>query len=268
MKLFISSDIEGTTGITSWDETEWTDPRSGYFKEQMTREVASACEGAILAGYDEIWVKDAHDSGRNINPRDLPENVKILRGWIGDTHNMMGGINLAAEGFEAVAMTGYHSGAANEGNPLSHTMNTDVAFITINGITASEFLINSYTASYYNVPVCFLSGDKSLCIEAKKFIPNITTVATNEGFGNAVLSINPRLAERLIKEGVKSALEADVTKCMLKLPDSFTIDVTYKRHTIATSRLCYTGVEKINSVSIRFFTSDWMEALKFFNFCL
>lgn len=82
MKLFISSDIEGTTGITAWDETEWSDPRSLYFREQMTREVTAACEGAADAGFGEIWVKDAHDSARNIIPDRLPENVKLLRGWM------------------------------------------------------------------------------------------------------------------------------------------------------------------------------------------
>ena len=44
MKLYISADIEGTTGITRWEETENGHSRYPYFANQMTREVTAACE--------------------------------------------------------------------------------------------------------------------------------------------------------------------------------------------------------------------------------
>ena len=52
-----------------------------YFREQMSREVAAACRGALAGGADDVLVKDAHDYARNIDPTVLPEEVKILRGW-------------------------------------------------------------------------------------------------------------------------------------------------------------------------------------------
>ncbi len=39
----------------------------------MTLEVKAACEGAINAGADEIWIKDAHETGRNIDHNLLPK---------------------------------------------------------------------------------------------------------------------------------------------------------------------------------------------------
>ena len=57
MKLFISADIEGTTGIALWDETENGHSRYPYFAEQMTKEVKAACEGAMAAGADDILIK-------------------------------------------------------------------------------------------------------------------------------------------------------------------------------------------------------------------
>ena len=68
MKLYISADIEGTCGIVCWDETEYGTPRYEYFSRQMSREVAAACEGLIDAGAEDILVRDAHDSARNIHP--------------------------------------------------------------------------------------------------------------------------------------------------------------------------------------------------------
>ena len=81
-KLFISADIEGTAGIVNWNETERSVPHDyDYFANQMTREVAAACEGAHDAGVEEIVVKDAHDSARNLNPAKLPEYTRVYRGW-------------------------------------------------------------------------------------------------------------------------------------------------------------------------------------------
>jgi D-amino peptidase len=62
MKIYLSADIEGITGVTHWDET---DQHKGDYQaacEQMTAEVVAACEGALEAGATEILVKDAHDT--------------------------------------------------------------------------------------------------------------------------------------------------------------------------------------------------------------
>ena len=49
-KIFISSDFEGTAGVTHWDETEHGKHLYEHFAQQMTREVVAACEGALAAG--------------------------------------------------------------------------------------------------------------------------------------------------------------------------------------------------------------------------
>ena len=67
MKVYISVDIEGITGVTSWDETELNHPDHKAAALQMTREMLAACEGAIAAGATEILIKDAHDSARNMD---------------------------------------------------------------------------------------------------------------------------------------------------------------------------------------------------------
>lgn len=66
MKVYISADIEGVTNVTNWDETELYHDAHAAAKKQMTREVLAACRGALAAGAEEIVVKDAHDSARNI----------------------------------------------------------------------------------------------------------------------------------------------------------------------------------------------------------
>ena len=76
MKVYISADMEGITGVVNWDEVDHN--KSSFydqFQQKMTQEVVAACEGANDAGAAEIWVKDAHYSGRNIMQDLLPKNT-------------------------------------------------------------------------------------------------------------------------------------------------------------------------------------------------
>lgn len=59
--------------------------------------------------------------------------------------------------WDAAVFTGYHAAACCDGNPLSHTMNTSVDYVEINGVRASEFTLNAYMAGYHGVPgvLCF-----------------------------------------------------------------------------------------------------------------
>ncbi len=83
MKIYITADIEGVTGATCWEETDEKNSYYAELREQMTAEVAAACEGALHAGATEIWVKDAHGWGRNILPARLPREVRLVREWSG-----------------------------------------------------------------------------------------------------------------------------------------------------------------------------------------
>lgn len=81
MKVFVSADIEGIAGVTSWDET--LPGRLGYEEAQiqMNKEVTAACDAAIELGY-EVVVKDGHDAGLNLHHDKLPKNVELIRGWM------------------------------------------------------------------------------------------------------------------------------------------------------------------------------------------
>ena len=265
MKIFVSADIEGTTGIAMWDETENGHPRYAYFQKQMTREVTAACEGAMDAGVTEFLIKDAHDSACNLIPDMLPEEALLLRGWARDPKAMMAGLD---ESFGGVFFTGYHSGAGMDTSPLSHTMNGQNNYIRINGLPCSELLMNSYTAAYYGVPVRLVTGDKGLCESIRAINPNIETVAVNEGFGNATLSIHPNKAIRLIREAAKRAAEKDAKDCMIALPDHFNVEICFKDHQKAKSASHYPGMVQTGAKTVVFEADDYMDVLKMFHWVL
>ena len=57
MKVYISADMEGVTGVSHWEEVDHNKSAYSQFQKQMSLEVAAACEGAIAAGAKEILVK-------------------------------------------------------------------------------------------------------------------------------------------------------------------------------------------------------------------
>ena len=266
MKIFLSADMEGTCGIVSWLETDRPTPMDyNPLQKQMSREVAAACAGALSGGAEQVLVKDAHDSGRNIDPTVLPRGTRLHRAWSGDLLSMMCGLD--QEKFDGVIFTGYHAWAGCPGNPLSHTMNRRNTAVTLNGMPCSEFLINSYTAGYFGVPVIMVTGDSSVCAFAGELIPGITTVPVNEGRGDGATSIHPDEAVERIEAAAARAVK-NAEACRVPMPDHFHMEIEFVNHAVAYSKHFYPGAVLKGSKTVCYDHDDWYEMLRFCHFVL
>lgn len=116
-KIFISADIEGVSGITSWAATEYGG--KGYEKacRQMSLETAAACRGAIRAGYLPV-VKDGHGDAMNIDHDLLPQEAELISGWACTPLSMLAGLD---ESFAGIIYVGYHAAAWTERQSGSST---------------------------------------------------------------------------------------------------------------------------------------------------
>ena len=265
MKIYLSCDIEGTAGVAHFDECTLNHPDYEYFRQQMTSEVAAACQGANKAGAQELLVRDAHGTARNIIPRELPENARIIRGGRGDMFAMVTGINSS---FDALLMTGFHSGVGTDGSPVSHTFNHNTELLTLNDMMLNEFLFDAYSAAYHGVPVAFVSGDEALCNFAREIVPGITTVSTQKGIGSSSESIHPDLSIRLIEQGVQKALSGDLSQCKITLPKKFVMKIRFCRHADAYFNSFYPGIAMLNSTTLEYTTKDWYDLLVMVHFVL
>ena len=263
MKIYISADIEGVTGVTHWDETDLGKGESSLFREHMTAEVVAACEGALQAGATEIWVKDAHDSARNIIASRLPHEAKLIRGWSGHPFLMVQELDAT---FQGLLLIGYHSRSGAGTSPLAHTMTGNITRMTINKQPASEFLIHTYAAAFVKVPVVFVSGDKGLCDEIAQFNPHIGSMAVKEGIGNSTVSIHPDLAIAGIREGISKALKGNLSLCQVKLPDHFSVDIQYRRAYDAYHLGFFPGAIQTDDVTVRFENDSYYEVMRFLLF--
>lgn len=260
MKIYISVDMEGITGVTVWPETEKQATEYQAFAGQMTEEVNAACRGAIKAGAKEILIKDAHDLGRNIDGKKLPSIVRLIRAWSGHPFSMVQELD---ETFDAAIFIGYHSPSGSNTNPLSHTMHaSNINYIKINGKPASEFLINAYAAATCHVPVVLVSGDKGICDEVQEINKNIEIVAAKEGIGSSTINIHPQLAIDLIESGVEKALKGNISLCRLKLPNEFQVEISFFNHASAYRASFYPGMKQISPRKVAFVTQDFFDVLR------
>jgi D-amino peptidase len=269
-KLYLSVDIEGMCGINDWIETEIHESQGALFRKEMALEAAVAAQVALDWGVDEVLIKDAHDSGRSINPNLLPRQTRLIRSWTKDPYCMMAGLD---QSFLGACYLGYHSAGGSDGNPLAHTLNLNTQEIRINGIQASEFLINSYTASSFGVPSLMISGDEALCAHALVIAPQITTVPVLKGIGKASVSIHPAEAQDKIKQAVLTSLEKLTTSAqalVVPLPKSFTLEIEFlsTRHYLAHQASFYPGMKKTGPRSVELTTSRWIEMLTCLHFVL
>lgn len=264
-KLYISADIEGTCGIAAWDETERVHADYAQFSRRMSLEVAAACRGALQGGMDQVLVRDAHDSARNIDFSLLPRGVELLRGWGAEPLCMMAGID---DSFAGAVFTGYHDLAGSGSNPLAHTMSTGLSFLTLNGEPLSEAVINLYTASHAGVPLIMISGDAGICARIQALVPGVRAVAVNRGTGGMVQSMHPEAACEAISEAVREACLGLPGQVPCALPDFFRLDVRYSQHKQAYRAGFYPGVRRLDSHTLRFEATDWYEVLRMMHFCL
>lgn len=265
MRVFISADIEGTCLATAWEETQ----RNGFNYEsqraQMTAEVKAACEGAMAAGADYILVNDAHGSGLNIDPAQLPECVEVIRGWSGHYLSMADGVDGS---FDAAMFVGYHAAAGRYGNPLSHTETRRPSRVRLNGMAGSEFLLFSWACAMYGVPTVFLSGDKTLTEDSRTLHPGLHTVAVKDGFGGMTRNLHPRVACEKIRRAAEESLKQDLAKARITLPEHFVFEVSFKEHPDAVRRSFYPGFRLADDSTIVMETNDFTDVLRAVQFVL
>ena len=263
MKIYLSADIEGITGITDWSEADLSHADNAQFRQRMTDEVVAACEGALAAGATEILVKDAHWTGRNLLAEQLPRQASLWRGWSGHPYSMVQGLDAS---FAAALFVGWHSGGAKGGNPLAHTLSSGgLVGIQVNGQWVSEFQLHAWAAALEGVPVAFVSGDEALCAEVQATGLGAETVDVMRGHGAATHARHPAESRERIRQGVQRAL-SPVRARPAPLAGHFEVQVVRKDARDAYRRAFYPGARLVDPVTIGFETREWFEVMRLLQF--
>lgn len=258
LKVFISVDMEGVTGVVNADDARRTGKDYDYFRQTMTREANAAIEGALAAGATEIIVRDSHGSALNLLPEMLHRSAKLIRDWSDGPMSMMEGIDAS---YDAAIYVGYHAKAGTPNGVLDHTSSGDVTDISVNGISMPETGYNALMAGYYNVPVVFVAGDKAVCDQARALLGTVETVAVKEGIGAAAINLHPEVAREQIRAGVEKALQNLEDYKPYKLRAPYTMVLTLKTEQSVYDGALYPGAKRTGDWELTYVAQDVLELM-------
>ena len=258
LKVFISVDMEGVTGVVNSDDASRSGKDYDYFRQTMTREANAAIEGALAAGATEIIVRDSHGSALNLLPEMLHRSSKLIRDWSGGPISMMEGID---DTYDAAIFVGYHAKAGTPDGVLDHTSSGNVTDVSVNGISMPETGYNALIAGHHDVPVVFVAGDKAVCEQARQLLGKVETVAVKEGIGAAAINLHPAVAREKIKEGVEKALRNIDQFEPYKLNPPYTMVLKLKTEQAIHDGAFYPGARRTGDWELTYVAKDVIELM-------
>ena len=232
MKILIAADMEGITGVTTWDQVTPGQAEYGRFRKLMTQDVNAAIRGAYDAGAEAVLVADGHWFGSNILIEELDERARLNTGSP-SPFSMMQGIDESVKG---VMFVGYHARNGSPNAVLDHTWSSKtVTNVWLNDILTGEYGLNAAVAGHFGAPVLMVSGDQTACEQVAELLGDVETAVVKRASGRfAAECLPPQVTQDMICTRAQRAVER---LAQHNVPAPFVLDTPI-------------------TVTVEFFTSD------------
>jgi D-amino peptidase len=241
MKIFLSSDMEGTAGVVDWEQCVGDGAEAVAGRRLLLDEVNAAIGGAIAGGATEIVVNDSHSRMRNLPAQELHGQASYISGSHKPLY-MMQGLDAS---FDAVLFVSYH-GSVGAPAGLSHTYNPRaVSEVRLNGTVTGEAGINALVAAHYGVPVVLVTGDRCACEETAALLPGVHSAVVKEPVSRlAAHSLHPTRACALIREVAEKAVATAAQAGPPPLGPMATLEISVRTTDIAEAATWVRGVQR------------------------
>ena len=205
MKILIAADMEGITGVVSWDQVNPNHAEYFRFRRLMTADVNAAIRGAFEGGASQVTVSDGHNNGRNILIEELDPRARLNSGSPSPL-SMVQGIQMGVNGMLYV---GYHARIGSQNAILEHTWSDErVANLLINSQPFGEIGLNAAVGGHFGVPVLMISGDQGACAEATALLGPVETVIVKTASSRmAAELLPPPVTQEMIQAGARKAVQ-------------------------------------------------------------
>jgi D-amino peptidase len=259
LKVFISVDMEGVSGVATGDQTSAGGADYNRFRRLMTEEANAAIKASFEAGATEVVVNDSHGSMRNLLIEELDHPAKLISNNI-KPMGMMQGLDAS---FDAVIFVGYHAKAGSAVGVLAHTGSGTVADLRINGVSVGEAGMNTLAAGALGVPVVMVTGDQEAVAQARELVPNIEGVQVKEAIGTtAALSYHPKTAHSLIRLGTTRALKRLSEFKPVKPSTPATFEVRFTQTVLADVAEQIPTVKRVDAHTVSYQANDYLQGYR------
>jgi D-amino peptidase len=270
MRIFISADMEGATGVVQWAQVDSSAKEYAFGCRMQMNDVKAVVEGALEAGADEILINDSHDRMFNldIGLLDFDSRVRLLSGSSKQL-SMVEGFAPA----DAAFFVAYHAMAGTESAILDHTMSaSSVHSVTLNGREVGETGLNAAVCAQKKIPVALITGDASVCAEAAALLGDgLVTACVKDAHGRmAADCLLPGESSRVLREAAKRAVErarSGSSPVMDIGDDGFDLRIAFQNSSQCDKAARVPGAERMGGRTVRVTGGDmtvmmrWVETL-------
>ncbi len=233
MKVFISVDMEGISGLVRWMDVASQGIDFPRNRSLMTADANAAIEGAFAAGANEVVVEENHGVEDlcvlvmdEIDPR-----CRVIRGAGRPGATTMAGLD---ESIGVVLLVGHHARAGSFPGVMAHTISGGwFKRVLLGGEPIGEPDFFAIRAGELNIPVGMVSGDQIVAAQVREICPDAETVILKESLGHQSANcIPPARARDMIRDGAERAVQRAIAgelKPYLAISGPYEFEVELKK---------------------------------------
>lgn len=259
MKIYISVDIEGISGVVNSSHTTIGKHEYDRARVLMTGELNAVINAVQESGQHKIVVNDSHSKMTNILIEELNEEIELITG----DHKQLGMMECIDEDFDAAIFVGYHARHNTPGTLAHSYYGSVVSEITVNDMKVGEGELNALLAAAYDVPVIMISGDNVLSEQIQEFNPDIENAVVKKAISRyTARCLSPTKVKKLLNKHCKEALSRVDNISMVKFEGKVKLEVEFHNNGLAEATLNVPGVELIKANRVRYMAKDIVEAYR------
>ncbi|MEW2416004.1 M55 family metallopeptidase [Streptomyces sp. NPDC046866] len=261
MKILVSADMEGATGVTWPADVLPGTPQWERCRSLFTSDVNAAVLGFLDGGADRVLINEAHSTMRNLLLERLDERAEMITG----RHKSLSMVEGVQHGdVDGVAFVGYHTGAGSQG-VLAHTyLENSITGVWLDGVRASEGLLNARVAAEFGAPVVLVTGDDLTCADAAGYAPEAVTVAVKDHVSRyAAVCRTPARTAADIRAAAKEAAGLAVRRDPVQR-GPHAVEVEFDAEHLAMAATVVPGVERCGERRVAYTSATMYEGIRTF----
>jgi len=257
MRVLISVDMEGISGVTGRDDVNPGTAAYERFRHRMTAEANAAVRGAFAGGADSVVVNDSHDGMRNVLYEELDPRAELISGFNKPLSMVQG-----AEGAHAAIFVGYHAWAGTAQAIHDHTISGRHCYHwSLGGTRVGESQLNAAILGHFGVPVVLVCGDDKLAGQIAQTLPQARRVIVKHALDVTTARSLPRdevLA--LIEQEAKAAVAGASAVKPVQISGPQTIRIQFVKAGYAESACRWPTVVRVDDLTAEVTGADIVEA--------
>ncbi len=250
MRVLIAVDMEGISGVVSWDHVDPNHAEYARFRAIMTSEVNAAIDGALDGGAASVTVTDGHNDGRNILFEQLHAPARLNSGSPAPL-SMVEGAGQA----DRVFFVGYHARASTTNGILAHTWNDQIRHVWLNEQEVGEIGLNAAVCGSFGAPVVLITGDQAAVQEAQDLLGPLEAVVVKTALSRTAAACRP-LEEILLEIRHAAAYAMVRAATPFRVPEPITLRVELSRPDQVDGALRLPSARRINGTTLEWSGPD------------